>query len=231
MLISIEHVGHTFDAGTVRAHSVLHDVNLTLTEPRIGIIGHNGSGKSTLIRMLDGLILPTQGSVSVDGFDTAKDAAAIRRTTGFIFTDPDHQIIMPTVSEDVAFGLRRSKLPKDEVAARVDAQLVAFGLKQFSDQPAHLLSGGQKQLLALASVLITDPGLLLMDEPTTLLDTRNARMFGALVADLDQNVILATHHLHLLADFDRVIVFDEGKVVADGTPSETIPFYDALMEN
>jgi biotin transport system ATP-binding protein len=231
MLISIAHVTHTFDVGTPRAHTVLHDINLALSEARIGVIGHNGSGKSTLIRMLDGLITPTSGTIAVDGLDTTKDAAAIRRQTGFIFTDPDNQIIMPTVGEDVAFGLRRAKLPQDEVDAKVDAQLVSFGLKQFADQPAHLLSGGQKQLLALASVLITEPKLLLMDEPTTLLDSRNARMFGSLVAGLEQQVILATHHLQLLADFDRVIVFDEGRVVADGAPAETIRFYDSLMED
>lgn len=228
MLIEIEHVSHTYGEGPL-ARQVLHDVNLTLAEQRIGVIGHNGSGKSTFVRMLNGLIHPTQGRVVVDGLDVAKEAKQVRKLIGFLFTDPDNQIIMPTVGEDVAFGLRKSGLSKDEINARVLALLTKFNLDSHLQHPAHLLSGGQKQLLALASVMITEPRILVMDEPTTLLDLRNAAMIGNTIATLDQNVVLATHHLHLLNEFDRVLVFDGGRVVADDEPAPAIAHYRELM--
>ncbi|WP_420805206.1 ATP-binding cassette domain-containing protein [Intrasporangium chromatireducens] len=125
--------------------------------------------------MLNALVIPTTGRVTVDGLDTARDARSIRRRVGFCFTDPDAQIVMPTVQEDLAFSLRRHGLPKPEVARRVEAAIMLYGLAAHRTQPAHLLSGGQKQLLALAAVLLTEPALVVMDEPTTLLDVA----FGA----------------------------------------------------
>jgi len=226
--IEADHVGHAYGEGSTR-RVVLHDVTLRATERRIGVIGHNGSGKSTFLRMLNGLVLPTEGRILVDGLDTARSAKQIRRQVGFLFTDPDNQIIMPTVAEDVAFGLRRSGLPRDEVARRVDALLERFGLAGHRDHPAQLLSGGQKQLLALASVLVTEPRMIVMDEPTTLLDIRNANQIGRIIDTVDATVVLATHHLHLLRDFDRVLVFHGGTLVADGAPGETVAHYEALM--
>ena len=229
MLIELDAVTHTFDLGATQ-RTVLRDISLRLAEQRIGIVGHNGSGKSTFLRLLNGLIVPSAGRVVVDGLDTARQAKDVRRRIGFLFTDPDSQIIMPTVREDVAFGLRRSGLGKPEIATRVDAVLARYGLAGHADHPAHLLSGGQKQLLALASVLVTEPSALVMDEPTTLLDLRNAAMIGRVVAELPQQVILATHHLDLLAGFDRVLVFDDGRVVADDAPTPAIAHYRRLME-
>ena len=162
--------------------------------------------------------------------DTASHARQVRARTGFLFTDPDAQIIMPTVAEDVAFGLRRSGLGKEEIAQRVDQALAHYQLTEHRDHPAHLLSGGQKQLLALAAVLITGPRLIIMDEPTTLLDLRNARRIGRLIDELDQTVVLATHHLDLLAGFERVLVFDEGRLVIDDVPAAAIAGYRALMD-
>lgn len=230
MLIEIDKVSHTYGEGPL-AREVLHDITLTLSEQRIGVIGHNGSGKSTFVRMLNGLIRPTQGRVVVDGLDVAKEAKQVRKLIGFLFTDPDNQIIMPTVGEDVAFGLRKSGLSKAEINERVLALLTRFGLDGHLEHPAHLLSGGQKQLLALASVMITEPRILVMDEPTTLLDLRNAAMIGRRIATLEQNVILATHHLHLLDDFERVLVFHGGRVVADDAPAPAVAYYRSLMED
>ncbi len=209
--------------------SVLQDVDLRLSEQRIGIIGANGSGKSTFVRMLNGLVLPTTGTVTVDGLDTRRDARKVRRRVGFCFTDPDAQIVMPTVAEDVAFGLRRRGLSKADVKARVDRTLAAYGLGEHADHPAHLLSGGQKQLLALASVLVTEPAVLVMDEPTTLLDLRNAQMVADVVAGLPLQVLLVTHHLDLLDGYDRVLVFDEGRLVCDDVPSAAVAHYRKLM--
>ena len=212
------------------ARLVLDDVTVRLAERRVGVIGANGSGKSTFARLVNGLVLPSEGRVLVDGLDTRKDGRDVRRKVGFCFTDPDAQIVMPTVAEDVAFGLRRRRLPREEVAARVDAALASYGLAGHADHPAHLLSGGQKQLLALASVLVTEPDVLVMDEPTTLLDLRNATRISQVVAELPQQVLLVTHHLDLLDGFDRVLVFEGGRLVCDDVPSEAVPYYRKLMQ-
>ena len=214
MTIEIRGVTHTF-----RDRVVLRDVDVLLTEHRIGVVGANGSGKSTLVRLINGLVVPSQGRVLVDGLDTAREIAAVRRRVGFVFTDPDAQIVMPTVAEDVAFSLRRSGLDRQARNARVAEVLERFGLADHADHPAHLLSGGQKQLLALAAVLVTEPAVLVCDEPTTLLDARNARHVGDLLAGLPQQVVLVTHHLEQLAGFERVLVLEGGRVVADAPPS------------
>lgn len=227
-VIEVEDVTHAYGEQTTR-RVVLRDVNVRLAEQRIGIIGANGSGKSTFVRLLNGLVHPTSGAVRVDGLDTRKDGRQVRRKVGFCFTDPDAQIVMPTVAEDIAFGLRRRGIPKAEVAERVDAALSTYGLCGHADHPAHLLSGGQKQLLALSSVLVTEPSVLVLDEPTTLLDLRNATTVAKVVAELSQQVLLVTHHLDLLDGFDRVLVFDETRLVHDGTPPAAIDFYRRLM--
>lgn len=227
MLIDVRDVTHGFDGGA----PVLRDVTVRLTEQRVGVIGANGSGKSTFARMLNGLVVPEQGTVTLDGLDTARQGKEVRRRVGFCFTDPDAQIVMPTVAEDVAFSLRRRGLTRAEVDARVEAALAAHGLSGRGDHPAHLLSGGQKQLLALAAVLVTEPDLLVMDEPTTLLDIRNARRVADVVRGLPQQVVLVTHHLDLLADFDRVLVFDRSCLVHDSTPADAIAHYLRLMDD
>ena len=227
-VIEVNGVSHTYGQHTA-ARTVLSEVTVTLPEQRIGVIGSNGSGKSTFARLLNGLVVPTAGTVSVDGLDTRTQGREVRRRVGFCFTDPDAQIVMPTVAEDIAFGLRRRGHSKAEVAVKVDAALAAYGLAGHADHPAHLLSGGQKQLLALASVLVTEPDLLVMDEPTTLLDLRNANRVAEVVAMLPQQVLLVTHHLELLEDFDRVLVFDGGRLVADEAPTVAVKLYRELM--
>jgi biotin transport system ATP-binding protein len=224
-VIELAGVRHRFGDRTV-----LDGIDLALAEHRIGIVGANGSGKSTLARLLNGLVVPTSGRVTVDGLDTRRNGAAVRRRVGFVFTDPDAQIVMPTVAEDVAFSLRRSGLSRAEVAARVAAALERVGLEGHAEHPAHLLSGGQKQLLALTSVLATDPAVLVCDEPTTLLDARNARRVGALLAQLPQQVVLVTHRLEELEDYDRVVVVDEGRVVADDTPAVALKVYASVID-
>ncbi|MFW2241740.1 energy-coupling factor ABC transporter ATP-binding protein [Rhodococcus opacus] len=209
---------------------VLRGVDLRFSERRVGIIGSNGSGKSTLARMINGLLKPTSGTVTVDGVDAAKKGAQVRRKVGFVFTDPDTQIVMPTVSEDLAFSLRRSGLSKQEIAGRVEEILVRFRLDRHADHPAHLLSGGQKQLLAIGAVLIRRPEVVIADEPTTLLDLRNARVVSEALDSMDQQVIVVTHQLALLDSFERVIVIDDGLVAFDGSPDDAVPAYRQLVE-
>lgn len=223
--IVVRAVGHRFGDRTV-----LRDIDLRITERRVGFIGANGSGKSTLARMLNGLLKPSTGTVTVDGLDVARKGAQVRRKVGFVFTDPDTQIVMPTVAEDLAFSLRRSGLSKADIAARVQRMLDRFGLSAHTDHPAHLLSGGQKQLLAIGSALIREPEVIVADEPTTLLDLRNARTVSHALNSLDQQVIVVTHQLGLLDGFDRVVVLDNGAVVFDGPPVAAIDAYRHLIE-
>ncbi|MFR9717399.1 energy-coupling factor ABC transporter ATP-binding protein [Corynebacterium striatum] len=208
---------------------ILSGINLTLSEKRIGIIGANGGGKSTLTRLINGLGEPTKGTVLVDAVDVAKSGKEVRRKVGFVFSDAENQIVMPNVRDDVAFSLRRMKLAKEEKKARVDAALERFGLSHLAEQSPHTLSGGQKQLLALAAVLVMDPSLIIADEPTTLLDLRNRDRIRREFAALEQQLIVVTHDLEFINDFDRVICIDDHKIAADGAPEEVITFYRKLM--
>ncbi len=221
---------------------VLHPVSLRLSEHRIALIGANGSGKSTLARLLNGLIEPTGGAVRVAAddagqesgrgsaphahgstpspakphwHDTVRDGAAVRRLVGFVFTDPAAQLVMPTAVEDVALSLRRSHPSKrDRLTAARDA-LAGFGLDQLAERSVHTLSGGQRQMLALASVLAAQPRILVADEPTTLLDLRNSRAIAEQLLALPQQLVIATHDLELAARCDRVIVIADGAVARD----------------
>ncbi len=222
--IVVDGVSHAFGD-----RPVLRDISLTITERRVGIVGANGSGKSTLVRLFNGLVLPDTGSVRVHGLDTERSAKQVRRRVGFVFTDPDRQILMPTVGEDVELSLSRQKLDRAARAAKVAQVLERFGLAEYADQPAHLLSGGQKQLLALATVLVTEPAVVVADEPTTLLDLRNARMLRTAFAALDTQLVVVTHDLELIDDVDRVIVLEDGRVVADDVPSVALAAYRRLM--
>lgn len=206
--------------------AVLTEVCTRLTAPRIAVIGANGSGKSTFARLLNGLIAPTRGSVHVHGLHSVHDRAAIRRRVGFVFTNPDSQILMPTPAEDLALSLRG--VPRDEIAARVHDVLAEHGLDPHADAPASALSGGQKQLLALASVLITEPAVLVADEPTTLLDLRNARRIGDLLLAQEAQVVIVTHDLELAARCDAALLFAEGRVAASGDAGDLVAHYRRL---
>ncbi|NLA64829.1 MAG: ABC transporter ATP-binding protein [Leucobacter sp.] len=237
------------------AATILQPTTLRLAEHRISIIGANGSGKSTLARLCNGLITPSSGRVRVraghdgelagavsqgqavrtthnDGagwLDTAQQGAQVRRQVGFMFTDPAAQLIMPTAIEDVALSLRRSHKVKAQRMAAAAAALDRFGLSHLADRSVHTLSGGQRQLLALASVLAAEPTVLIADEPTTLLDLRNSLRIGQVLMGLPQQVIVVTHDLELAAQADRTIVVDDARVVFDGAPAAAIDFYRALI--
>ncbi|MER5324100.1 energy-coupling factor ABC transporter ATP-binding protein [Streptosporangium roseum] len=208
---------------------VLCGLTVSLPERRVGVIGANGSGKSTFARLINGLARPSSGAVTVLGLDTRRHAARIRRRVGFLFTDPDAQIVMPTVAEDVAFSLRRKGLSREEAERRVQEVLARYGLREHADHPAHHLSGGQKQLLALCSVMVLEPDILVMDEPTTLLDLRHSRQVADLLRGLSQQVVVVSHDLALLEDFDRVLVLDQGRIVADAAPEAAIDHYRKIM--
>jgi biotin transport system ATP-binding protein len=205
---------------------VLDEVTVQLDQHRIAVIGANGSGKSTFARVLDGLVAPTRGTARVLGFDVAREARRMRAEVGFVFTNPDAQILMPTVAEDVRLSLKGSGLDRSTIDARVASVLAAYGLAAHADAPAYSLSGGQKQLLALASVLVREPRLVIADEPTTLLDLGNARRIGALlIEELPAQLVVVTHDLELAARCDIALRFHEGRLVELGDPAAVVERY------
>lgn len=214
------------DAGET---TILHPTTLTLTERSVAVIGANGSGKSTLARLLNGLVVPTRGYVRVHGLDTHEDGRAVRRIVGFVFSDAEAQLVMPTPREDVALSVRRTGLGRAARAARVDEVLASVGLAHLADVSVHALSGGQKQLLALAGVLATEPRVLVCDEPTTLLDLRWRTHVTRLLGRLEQQVVHVTHDLDAALLAERVLVVDHGRVVADGAPADAVEHYRTLM--
>lgn len=209
---------------------ILRDVSCDLAQARIGIIGANGSGKSSFARLLNGLVIPQSGRVCAHGHDTRQAGRAVRREVGFVFQNPDHQIVYPVVEEDLAFGLKNSGLRGEALARRIEDTLGRFGLASLRHQAAHSLSGGEKQLLALAGVIAMEPRSIVLDEPTTLLDLRNKRRIMAILASLAQQIILVTHDLDLIGDFERVLVFDQGRIIADDRPAAAIAQYRRMME-
>jgi biotin transport system ATP-binding protein len=214
--------------GSALPRTLLRNISLRLTERRIGVIGANGSGKSTLLRLLNGLVAPSGGTVLVDGADTVRAVREVRRRVGFVFTDPLSQLVMPTGREDVELSLRRSVRNGALRRAQAEAVLDRLGLLSLADQSIYELSGGERQLLALAAVLAVDPGVLVLDEPSTLLDLRNRELLRRTLAGLRQQVILSTHDLELALDMDRVLVVDVGQVVFDGAPAAAVGHYREL---
>lgn len=203
----------------------LDRVSLGLEESRIGIVGLNGSGKSTLLRCIVGLVAPSRGSVAVDGRDATREARAVRRSTGFLFQNPDNQIVMPLVAEDLAFGLKNHGFGRAETADRVAAALARLGIGGLRDRRIHELSGGEKQLVALAGLLALEPRTVLFDEPTSQLDLKNRNRFVDLLHALPEQAIVVAHDLELLAGFPRVIALEAGRVVRDGSAAEVIAYH------
>ncbi len=203
----------------------LHPLSLALDERRVGVIGLNGSGKTTFARLINGLVKPTTGRVKVNGLDTVEDDRAVLAEAGFIFQNPQHQLIMPIVTDDIAFGLKNRGLPAHEISSRTEAVLVRFGVSHLARRRVHELSGGETQLVAMASVIVTGPKILILDEPTNQLDLRNRRMVAETIDTLDEDTIVITHDLALAESAERVLLFHEGRLVADGGPAESIRRY------
>ena len=207
---------------------LLGPLDLSLTERRVTVIGANGSGKSTLLRLLNGLVLPSAGEVSVGGRDTRAEGAAVRRLVAFAFTDPLSQLVMPTGREDVELSLRRTHQDRRDRRRVAEQALDRFGLLPLADQSIYDLSGGERQLMALAAVLATEPRVLVLDEPSTLLDLRNTLLLRRTLSELPQSVVMATHDLELALEAERTLVVARGDVVFDGPPSEAVAHYRAL---
>lgn len=209
--------------------TILTGISAELTQNRIAIIGANGSGKSTLVRLFNGLVAPTSGKVHVNGLDVSRHGRAVRSQVGFVFTDPLAQLVMATPADDVALGLRAAIRHRTDRLRRATELLAVRGLDGQADQSIYALSGGERQLVALTSVLAVGPSIIVADEPTTLLDLRNRNRLVREFAELPQQIIFATHDLEFAASADRVLVICDGRLGFDGSPTEAIAFYRAAM--
>lgn len=209
---------------------VLRDVHLSLDARTTAVIGENGSGKSTLARVVGGLVRPTSGTVRVLGLDPVRQATRLRRHVAMVFSNPDAQIVMPTVAEDVAFSLRDRRIPSDERAERTSAALRDFGLGELAERSSHDLSGGQKQLLALCGAFVRDPELVIADEPTAYLDARNAhRVAEHLLSDRGHRLLLVTHDLTLARRCEQAVFMADGRPVVVSDPAEAIDAYEMSL--
>lgn len=205
----------------------IDDVSLDIEAGQfIAILGHNGSGKSTFAKQLNAILLPTEGTVWIQGLDTSKEENLweVRKKTGMVFQNPDNQIIGNIVEEDVGFGPENMGVPTEEIWRRVDESLKAVGMASYRLKSPNKLSGGQKQRVAIAGVMAMRPQCIVLDEPTAMLDPNGRKEVVKTVMELNKKegitVLLITHYMEEVTDADRVIVMDEGKVVMDGTPKE-----------
>ncbi|NVK35623.1 MAG: ABC transporter ATP-binding protein [Rhodobacteraceae bacterium] len=205
---------------------ILQGVSLTLSEQRIGIVGLNGSGKSSLVRLLNGLRLPSTGSLKVFGQPVGAVRGQLPRHVGFVFQNPDHQAIFPTVEEEVAFGLTQLGNSKEDARVAARALLRRYGVEALADKPFTGLSEGQKQLVCILSVLVMDPEILILDEPMSSLDGLATRRIAALLRDLSQKLVMISHDLSLIDGFDRILWMEGGRLKMDGPPDAVLPAYE-----
>ena len=205
----------------------IDDVSIEIKEGEfVAVLGHNGSGQSTFAKQLDAILLPTDGTVWIQGLDTSKEENLweVRKKTGMVFQNPDNQIIGNIVEEDVGFGPENMGIPTDEIWKRVDESLEAVGMTAYRMKSPNKLSGGQKQRVAIAGVMAMRPQCIVLDEPTAMLDPNGRREVVKTVHELNRQegitVVLITHYMEEVIHADRVIVMDDGRVVMDGTPRE-----------
>ena len=217
------------DVVAVDGPVLLHDISVSLSQRRVAVIGANGSGKTTLARLINGLTLPTRGTVTVDDMDTAQETRAVQRRVGFVFQDADHQLVYPTPVEDIALGLRAHGFGKRAAHESAMDTLRRVALEHKADQAIHTLSGGEKHLVALCGVLALEPTWIVLDEPTTTLDLVNRRRVIDVLLGLPQHLVIVSHDLDLVRQLDRVLLMDQGAVVADGPAELMIGTYADLI--
>ena len=222
-----DYIRHDEEKDQDEINHALKGVNLDIEEGSfVAILGHNGSGKSTFAKLMNGLLLPTDGTVYISDMRTSDEEHLwdVRRTAGMVFQNPDNQIIGNVVEEDVGFGPENMGVPTDEIWNRVDKSLEAVGMTAYRLQSPNKLSGGQKQRVAIAGVMAMKPGCIVLDEPTAMLDPNGRREVIRTVHELNRQegitVLLITHYMEEVIDADRVVVMDGGHVVMDGTPRE-----------
>ena len=235
-MLQTEHLSFTYPAEEGQTSTIaLEDVSLSIERGSfVVVLGHNGSGKSTLAKHMNAVLLPSGGTVYVEGMDTRDEALLleIRRRVGMVFQNPDNQIVANVVEEDVAFAPENLGVPSEEIRRRVDDALTAVGMEKFTRHAPHLRSGGQKQRVAIAGVIAMAPECIVLDEATAMLDPAGRREVLSAIRTLNQErgitVVLITHHMDEAMDADRLIVMNDGKLVIDGAPAEVFTQVEAL---
>ncbi|MCI6052541.1 MAG: energy-coupling factor transporter ATPase [Limosilactobacillus mucosae] len=218
-MIDIQHLSFKYPD---RTQAALNDVTLQLPMKKwTAVIGHNGSGKSTLARLIDGLLIPSSGTIKIDELLVdEKNLQQLRQQIGLVFQNPDNQFVGTTVADDVAFGLENHRIPHDQMQARIDESLKAVGMQDFADSEPAMLSGGQKQRVALAGILAIGPRVIILDEATSMLDPKGRhdllKLLKKLIAERDMTVISITHDPVELSLSDYAVVLDHGKVAMQG---------------
>lgn len=233
-IIQLDQVSYTYEDAPSPA---LTDISAAIRPGEfVAVLGHNGSGKSTLAKLLNALYVPTDGTVTVCGFDTKDDDSIwdIRQQAGMIFQNPDNQIVATVVREDVAFGLENLAVPQEEMIPRIDTALKAVRMTQFADSAPHLLSGGQKQRVAIAGILAMEPSVIIADEATAMLDPSGRKEVLDTIRRLNQQkgitIIWITHFMEEAALADRVVVVSDGRITTSGTPAEIFEQIDLMRQ-
>ncbi|MBQ3898604.1 MAG: energy-coupling factor transporter ATPase [Lachnospiraceae bacterium] len=233
--VVFEYIRRDDEGEVVGITTAVDHVNLGIEKGDfIAILGHNGSGKSTLAKHFNAILVPEEGSVIVDGIDTAESERIwdIRQNAGMVFQNPDNQIIGQVVEEDVGFGPENIGVPTEEIWERVEKSLKAVGMYEFRKNSPNRLSGGQKQRISIAGVLAMKPKCIILDEPTAMLDPKGRKEVLEAVHELNKKegvtVILITHYMEEVIDADKVFVMDAGKVVMQGTPRQIFSLVDDL---
>lgn len=223
-IIKIENVKFKYDED---AKYALNGINLNIKKGEFtAILGHNGSGKSTLAKLINALLIPTDGKIYVNGMDTTDENELwnVRQTAGMVFQNPDNQLVATIVEEDIAFGPENQGVEPHEIRKRVDAALNAVGMYEYRKRPPHLLSGGQKQRIAIAGVLALNSDCIILDEPTAMLDPMGRKEVIETIKKLNKEqgktILLITHYMDEAVQADRVVVMDKGLIKIDGTPKE-----------
>ncbi len=211
-------------------------VNLDIRKGEFtAIIGHNGSGKSTLAKLINSLLLPTDGKIYVNGMDTEDDSKLwdIRQTAGMVFQNPDNQLVATIVEEDIAFGPENQGVEPSEIRKRVDDALKTVGMYEYRKRPPHMLSGGQKQRIAIAGILALNSECIILDEPTAMLDPSGRNEVMETLHKLKKSgktILLITHYMDEAVQADRVVIMDKGSIKLDGTPKEVFRNVDEIKK-
>ena len=235
--LGFDYLKYDEDGNVQDTQRAVNDVNLDIEAGQfVAVLGHNGSGKSTLAKHLNALLLPTEGTLWVDGIDTSKEPELwkVRQKAGMVFQNPDNQIIGTVVEEDVGFGPENMGVPTEKIWERVDESLKKTGMTSYRYHSPNKLSGGQKQRVAIAGVMAMRPKCIILDEPTAMLDPNGRKEVLEAVSDLNRQegvtVILITHYMEEIIHADKVFVMDEGKIAMQGTPREIFSQVEQLKK-
>ena len=236
--IEVQNVRFSYDTESVDSREVLHGINLSIEAGDfVALLGHNGCGKSTMAKLFNGMLLPTSGSVLVDGIDTQDEARQfeVRSRVGLVQQNPDNQLVAGVVEEDVAFGPENLGVPPLEIRKRVDEALKAVDMYEYREHAPHKLSGGQKQRVAIAGIIAMETRCIVLDEPTAMLDPRGRVEVMETIQRLNREkqitIVLITHYMDEAVQAGRVVVMDEGEILTDGSPREVFSDVEFLKRH